>query len=121
MSEEILDLMIPIVFLVGLAVILGLFFMFRHRSKRDMQETIRLAIDKGQELSPEIIERLGSPLPPPDRDLRRGIISLALAFAFPAFGFAIGDPDAFGAMLGIAAFPFAIGAAFLLMHFVNKR
>ena len=121
MSAPVAELMIPIVMFISLAVVVSLFFVYRHRNKRELQATIRTAIDKGQELTPEIIERLGSPPPAPDRDMRRGIISLAIAFALVAFGYAIGDEDALRAMLGTSAFPFAIGAAFLLMHFIGKR
>ena len=58
---------------------LSLFFWFRYRTRGDMQQTIRTAIDRGQELSPEIIDRLGHPKAPRDRDLRLALIWLAIA------------------------------------------
>jgi len=82
-----------------------------------MQQTIRSAIEQGQELSPEIIDRLGNPTPPKDKDLRLALIWLALAAELALSGFFAPDPSghAFpGAMAG-AAFPLCIGVAYLIM------
>ena len=95
------EVMIPISMLIGLTVVLCLFFWFRYRTRNDMQATIRTAIDKGQELSPEIIDRLGTPKPPKDRDLRLSVLWIAIALGTGG--------------LGIAAFPFFIGLAYLIM------
>lgn len=116
MSAEAAEAMIPIVMFVSLAAVTGLFFYFKNRAKREMQKTLRAAIDKGQELTPEVIERLGTPPAPANRDLRRGIISIAVAVGFVALGFAIPEEDALRPMLGLASFPAALGLGFLLMH-----
>ena len=108
---------IPIVMFMGLTVIISLFFWFRYRGRGEMQKTIRSAIDKGQELSPEIIERLGSPKRHKDQDLRLALIWLALAVGLGLSGFFVPDPSdhAFQGMLAGAAFPFCIGIAYLIM------
>jgi hypothetical protein len=102
---------------IGLTVIISLFFWFRYRVRGDMQQTIRTAIDKGQELSPEIIDRLGNPKPPKDKDLRLALIWLALAAGISLSGFFAPDPSgyAFRGSLAGAAFPFCIGVAYLIM------
>jgi len=108
---------VPIIMFMGLTVIISLFFWFRYRSRGDMQKTIRAAIDKGQELSPEIIDRLGNPTSPKDRDLRLALIWLALAAGLVLSGFFAPDPSGFaftGSLAG-AAFPFCIGVAYLIM------
>jgi len=115
------EMWIPIVMFIGLTVVLSLFVWFRFRSKQEMQATIRTAIDKGQELSPELVDKLAGPKPAPNRDLRRGILSVALAISFVLFGRMIGDEDAVGPMTGIAMFPLMIGLGFLLMHFMARR
>ena len=69
------------------AILLGVFFWFRFRARREMQDTIRIALDKGLELSPELIDRLGNPKPPKDRDFRLGIIWVAVALGFALFSF----------------------------------
>jgi hypothetical protein len=101
----------------GLTVIVCLFFWFRYRGRSDMQMTIRSAIKKGQELSPEIIDRLGNPTPPKDKDLRLALIWLALAIGLALCGYFVPDPsgNAFQGTLAGAAFPLCIGVAYLIM------
>ena len=53
MTEE----FIPIVMFIVVAIIFWLVSYFRFRSKSEMQQTIRLALEKGTELSPELIDR----------------------------------------------------------------
>ncbi len=86
-----------------------------------MQDTIRVALDKGQELSPELIDRLGHPKAAKDRDLRLGVIWLAVAIGIALFSFAIPEEEATGPLLGIAAFPFVIGVAYLILNKFAKR
>ena len=56
----------------------------------------------------------------PQRDLRRGVISVVAAVAIALFALFIGDEDAVGPLLGISMFPLSIGAGFLLMHRFGK-
>ncbi len=112
---------------IGLAAVLGpvlliaLFFVLRFKSRRDMQDTIRTALDKGQDLTPELIDRLGHPKEPKDKDLRLAVIWLALAVGLVLIGVAVPDPDAFRGTLAGAAFPFTIGIAYLLLHKFTDR
>lgn len=101
----------------GLTIVLALFFWFRYRNRADMQQTIRLALDKGHELSPELIDRLGHPKAGRDRDLRLALIWLALAVGLALCGVAVPDPSghALRGCLAGAAFPFAIGVAYLII------
>lgn len=108
---------IPISMFVGLTIIICLFFWFRYRARSDMQVTIRSAIERGQELSPEIVDRLGHPKAPRHKDLRLALIWLALAAGLALCGFFAPDPSgtAFQGTLAGAAFPFCIGVAYLIM------
>ena len=62
----------------------------KFRERREMQETVRRAIDKGQELPPEMVEAMTKDvtknLPSRTRDIRRGIIWLATGIGIAAFG-----------------------------------
>lgn len=106
---------------VGPTILLGIFFWFRLKARRDMQDTIRVALDKGHELSPELIDRLGHPKAPKDRDFRLGVIWVAVAVGFALLAFAIPEEEALGPMLGVAAFPGAIGVAYLILNKFAKR
>jgi len=113
---------VPIVMFMGLTVVFGLLLWFRYRGRSDVQTTIRAALDKGQELSPELIERLGHPKPPPNKDLRLGVIWIAVAIGLIAFGFGIPDEDEVHRIFtGIAAFPGVIGIAYLILHKITGR
>ena len=82
-----------------------------------------MALDKGHELTPEIIDRLGHPEPSKYKDLRLGAIWMALAVALVLCGFAVPDPsgNALRGCLSGAALPFAIGTAYLLLYrFTSK-
>lgn len=108
----------------------------KSRERREMQATVRAAIDKGQPLPPEVIEALGTEaskcIPSRSRDIRRGIIWLAVGIGLAAFGL-INDltgnsdswdhngPDFGGGLLGIAAIPVTIGLAFIVLSFFNKN
>ncbi len=97
-------------------VLLAVFFWFRYKARQQMQDTIRVALDKGQDLSPELIDRLGHPKAPKDKDLRLGVIWVAVAIGFALLSFGIPEEEATGPILGVAAFPGAIGIAYLILH-----
>ena len=100
---------------VGPIILLGVFFWFRYKGRQDTQQTFRMAIDKGQELTPELIDRLGHPKPAKNRDMRLGVIWLAVAGALAIFGQVVPDEEANTIFWGIAAFPLFIGLAYMII------
>lgn len=101
---------------------------FKSVERQKMAETLRVAIEKGQALPPEVIDAMSSDvrpagLPPsPQRDLRTGIIWLGVGLGFVALGFAVSfeDPDALMPLLGVGAFPIFIGLAFVALGLINR-
>ena len=115
---------IPIVLFLSIALVFCVSFWLKHRGRAEVQQTIRLALDKGTELSPEVIDRLGHPMPSKFKDLRLGAIWMSIAIGLVLCGFAVPDDsgDALRGCLAGAAFPFAIGVAYLLLHqFTGKE
>ena len=115
--EQMEDILIPIVFFATIATVFWLVVSFRHRSRADRQQTIRLALEKGAELTPELMKSLSEPEPPKNKDLRSGLIWMALAIGLALCGLAVPDPSGYalrGCLSG-AAFPFSIGVAYLVM------
>lgn len=108
---------IPIVMFIGLTVVFSLYFWFRYRSRFDTQQTVRLALDKGHELTPELIDRIGHPKPPKNKDLRLAILWITFAVGLVLIGIAVpdSDSDVLRAFMAGAALPFVIGVAYLLM------
>ena len=113
------------------AIIVGPSYL-KTRERRDMQKTVRAAIDKGQPLPPEVIDALSKEaarnIPSRTRDIRRGIIWLAAGVGIAAFGL-INDFSSSGGwdshvgdgLLGVAAIPVTIGIAYLILSFFNKN
>jgi hypothetical protein len=104
----------------------------KSRERREIQTTVRHAIDKGQQLPPELIDAMtkdvASKLPSRTRDLRRGVIWLAVGIGVAAFSYLSNlgwnDHDmeqAAAAMLGLAAIPATIGIAFIVLSFFNPN
>ncbi len=101
----------------------------KSRERRDMQVTVRAALDKGQPLPPELVDALSrdviQKLPSRSRDIRRGVIWLAVGIGLAAFGlindFRGGWDDDFNGLIGIAAIPLTIGLAFLVLGAINKN
>ena len=115
------------------AIIVGPTY-FKSKERREMQATVRAAIDKGQPLPPEVIEALGKEasknIPSRTRDIRRGIIWLAVGIGMAAFslinnstwgGDSWDGPNFDGGMLGMSAIPITIGLAFIVLSFFNKN
>lgn len=120
--EDMEDVWVPIVMFLSVAAVFVFFFWFRFRARAEAQHTIRAALDKGQELTPEIIDRLGQPRHASDADRRRAVIAIAIAVAVAGFGFILGQQEAVRPLLAIAAFPLAIGIGYLIIwHFSDKE
>ena len=113
------------------AIIVGPTYL-KSREKREMQSTVRHAIDKGQDLPPELIDAMtkdvASKLPSRTRDLRRGIIWLAVGIGIAAFG-TVSEMGGSGwsgdnfdnGLMGVACIPAVIGLAFIVLSFFNPN
>jgi len=125
-------LIVLIIFSAITAVVFGPTYM-KSREKRDIQATVRHAIDKGQALPPELIDAMtrdvASKLPSRTRDLRRGVIWVAVGVGIAAFsvlsdmGWDHGNDwhEIGNGLLGIAAIPTTIGLAFIILSFFNPN
>ncbi len=113
-------LIVFIVFASMASVLLGAFY-FAHRSRRAVYDTIRAVIEKTGEATPDLIKEIQRDRIGKFADLRKGILFVAAAAAFAILSLVVDDPDAVGPMLGVAAFPGLIGAAYILFHFMAPR
>src|SRR5210317_1086803 len=76
-TEAVLEMLIPISLFIATVLIVWIVVAFRYRSRRDVQATYRAAIERGQELTPELLDRLGEPRSK-NKDLRRGMILIGV-------------------------------------------
>lgn len=109
--------LVPIVLFLVIGLVICTFFYFRHRSRQELQLTLRAAIERGQELSPQVLEALSGDLGGPERDLRKGALWLAMAIALGLMSWAMSEPD----LLGPAAFPLMLGIAYVGLWLFNPR
>ena len=115
------EILIPISLFVCFTVVLVFATWYRHRTQAGLQQTIRTALDRGVELTPEVIESLGQPKPRPYSDLRRALVALAIGVGFIAFGVILDEDDAVRPLVAIGAFPILIGIAYLVMWRFEER
>ena len=102
------DIMIPISLLIAFTIIICTNLFFSSRNKKDVQKTIRQMIDQGQQLTPEVLERLGTYKTTKQIDLKRSLVLISLALACVIAGFIVDLPKV---AFAIAIFPFMIGIA----------
>jgi hypothetical protein len=107
---------------------------FHFQRQKEIQKTLRLAIEKGQQLEPETLEKLMGAVGRtaerrPDADLRGGIMTLFVGVAIAAFGaihngvFANGTWEGFGdsSLLAIGALVSLIGLGRIVVHYATRR
>lgn len=103
---------VPITALVVIGVVLCVYFYLRYRGRMEVQHTVRLAVEHGKELTPELLDALRAETTPGARvDLRRGVLWLALAAAVGLMAWTVGRSD----LLGIGGFPLMLGIAYLAL------
>lgn len=94
------------------------------RNRRAVLDTVRAAIERGHELTPETIRALGVPRRSRHGDLKWGVIWLAIAAAIITMGAITSaveyDDEAFLMTLGVAAFPGFVGIALLFFWLVTR-
>ena len=121
------EVLIPLApFLMVIAIVVVPAWL-KSRERKEMQATLRAAIEKGQPLPPEVIDALSKDnIKPPAtaaRDLRIGVILLAVSIGIALFGytFSFQEWDAFYPITGMAAIPGMIGLAFIILSIFNKN
>ena len=76
---------VPISLFLSVAVIAVVFLVLRFRGKRELQKTVRLALEKNHELSPALLASLDERKRSPQADFRRGLIGVAIGASFALF------------------------------------
>ncbi len=114
-ADSFADQIVPMVLFLAVALTYCTKYYFAHRTRQDLQSTVRSALERGQPLTPELLDRLGQTSPPKRTDLRRGVIGVGLGIGIGAFGLVIGEPDAVRPMLAVGLVPLLLGLAYLVL------
>lgn len=114
-------MMIPISFAIAIAAMVIAYLLFQHMSRRDAQKTVQMALERGQELTPETLSLLITPQGAergPNADLRRGILLLAAAGGIIALGSLVdhgGDSD----VVAVGLFPAVLAVGYIFYWWIN--
>jgi hypothetical protein len=112
--------MIPIVlFIVIGAAVLGYFY-WNHKNRLSIMDTVQKAIDKGGDLTPELLTQLGAAGNPRFRDMRRGVVFLSLGVAGLLCSMFFPDPDVVNGIRAGSVFPLMLGVGFLIVWKLNR-
>jgi hypothetical protein len=120
------EILVPLGFFGMIAGVVLVPRYFRSRERREMQQTIRAAIERGQPLPPEVLDAMTRDVraaPSSGRDIRVGVVWLAIGLGIAGFGLAMSQYSEYAGppFYGIGAIPAAIGLAFIVMSFFNSN
>lgn len=121
------EILVPLGFFLMVAAIVLVPGYLKSKERQKLQETLRVAYEKGQPVPPEVLDVMTRDIKPavsPYRDVRRGVVLLAMAGAFGAIGAVHGYYEGFDETwfwYALAAFPGFVGIAFLLLGLLTPR
>ncbi len=108
-------------FIIGsLATIILVHMMNSYKTKIKTHELLEKSIEKGFDVTPELLDKLNNAKSPKFKDFRRGIIMCAIGAAVFCFSWVIPPDDTAQVFRGLSLFPFFIGVGFLLVWQMNK-
>jgi len=100
--------------LVGAQLVRLLQSMMLHR-------TIRDALSRDSNLTPELLDRIDKPKKPGGGDDRTGMLLIAFGLAMIAFAFLQGSPDTIHNLTPAAVFPLFVGTVLCGRHWFLRR
>ncbi len=113
---------LAVLMIFGMPVfIIGIIFFFIHRSNAERQKTLRMAIERSDNLSPEVMNALQSMQKKPKtpmNDVRAGLILIAIAGGMMIWNY-LDHGELGGGLGGIAAVPGMIGVALLILGIIG--
>ena len=114
--------LVAVVMIFGMPVfIFGIIFFFIYRSNAERQKTLRMAIERSDNLSPEVMNALQSMQKKPKtpmNDVRAGLILIAIAGGLMIWNY-LDHGELGGGLGGIAAVPGMIGVALLILGIIG--
>jgi hypothetical protein len=122
------EILIPLGFFAMIAAIVIVPNWLKSQERQKMQDTLRTALENGQQLSPDVIEAINTNIKGPPsraRDFRTGAVWLALAGALVTIGAINGwhegfDDDFAHFLFAFAAIPGFVGLVYVVFGFLNK-
>jgi len=107
---------IPIVLFLSIFGIVAVTLFFNSKREYSRQETIRAAIERGQELTEDVVKSL-TPPKSNNSGLAFGLPCAGLGIALLIFGLGIGEAEAAWA----SVFPFFFGMGFIVFWYIEQK
>ncbi len=120
-AADVASELVPIFLFFAVAVTYCFKYFFAHRAKQDVQKTVRAALERGDPMTSQLLDRLVEQPAPKRNDLRRGVISIGLGVGLAAFGFIVGDEDAVRPMIAVGFVPLLLGVAYLALWRLDRN
>jgi len=111
---------IPIVMFIVLGIVVMGYFYWNHKNRASIMQTVQRAVDSGQPFTAELLAQLGAAVNPKMRDLRRGIVFLALGIAGLLCSLFFDVPEVVNGIRAGSVFPLMLGLGFLLVWKLNR-
>jgi hypothetical protein len=111
---------IPIVLFIVLGIVVLGYFFWNHKNRITIMKTVQKALDRGDELTPQLLMQLGAAGNPRIRDMRRGIVFLSLGLAGFMCSLFFFDADVVSGIRAGSVFPLMLGLGFLLVWRLNR-
>lgn len=109
------DIIVPITFFVVVLLIIKLLFAYRAHRRRELHQTLRTALENGEDIPPLLLARLAVAADPQRADLRRALVFGVLALVIVALSWfmPIEDSRIREAMLVAAILPATLAFTYL--------
>ena len=116
------DIFVPIALFAIIPLTVWLVSKYRAIAHAKTTETLTAMVNKDVEITPDIIKSLGVRPTKSHRDLRIGLLLIAISIASAIFGGLIPEEEAHRVFLGMASFPFLVGLVYLgLWGFITRK
>ena len=117
--DSLVEDLVPIVLFLVIAITYCAKYYFAHRTRQDVQSTVRVALERGDPLTADLLDRLVQAPAPRRTDLRRGVVGICLGIGLGVFGLVLGEPEAVRPMLAVGMVPLLLGLAYLMLWRLN--
>jgi len=113
------EVLVPMTVFGSMVLVFWIIFKYNAQKRAAALDTVRAVVEKTGEVTPELIDAIGSAKPRKNADLRKGLILIAVAVAFAGLGYMVGEEEAMGPMMGVALFPGLVGLVYIAFHFMG--
>lgn len=111
-------MLVPIVLFLVIGLIVYLKYYWNFRETVELQQSIRLMVEKNVPVPMELLVRPPEKVPSSQKDFRRGLILIAAGLSF-AVCFAVNEPNESVWTMGLI--PFAIGVAYIVASRLSHK